>query len=187
MKKKLILLSIAIVSITSALFLTSYNSPATPLSERPCAFCEEQVLLTHKFYEDDLVMALCTHRPVFPGHCLVIPKRHVERFDNLTADEISQIGKVIKIVNLASIRAFETSSYLLLQKNGLESGQSVPHVHFHYIPRQKDDSSSLKFIFKMFMANTGNPISAEEMKSATEKMRVAMDEILEDPITQNNF
>jgi len=174
MKTKLSLFFLLVISlIWTVSYFVSVDIP-TPLSERVCAFCDENVLTTHKFYEDDLVLALCTYRPIFPGHSLIIPRRHVERFESLTEEEINQIGKVIKMVNQASIIAYGTSSYVLLQKNGLEAGQTVPHVHFHYIPRQLGETSALKFIVYMFLADKGNPLNSEEMQAATAKMREAI-------------
>lgn len=140
-----------------------------------CAFCDPAVLNSQKFYEDDLVLALYTHKPILPGHCLIISKRHVERFEMLTDAEITQIGKVIKKVNQAVIKVFETSSYLLLQKNGLEVGQSVPHVHFHYVPRKAGDDSSIQFILKMYIANAKKPISHDEMQEIVEKLKQAIE------------
>jgi histidine triad (HIT) family protein len=143
-------------------------------SQEDCAFCDPAVLERQTFYEDDLVLALYTHRPIFPGHCLIIPKRHVERFEMLTDSEITQIGRVIRKVNRAVQEVFHTVSYLLLQKNGPEVGQTVPHVHVHYIPREEGDDSSLKFVLKMYLANVGKPIDPSEMRAIVEKMRVAM-------------
>jgi histidine triad (HIT) family protein len=140
-----------------------------------CAFCDPVVLKNQKFYEDDLVLALYTHKPIFPGHCLIISKRHVERFETLTDDEITQIGRVVKKVNQAVEKVFKTSSYLLLQKNGREVGQSVPHVHFHYVPRVAGDGSSIKFILKMYIANVKWPISQDEMHETVERLRQAIE------------
>jgi histidine triad (HIT) family protein len=144
-------------------------------SDPYCPFCDSNVLNQQTFYEDDLVLALYTHKPIFPGHCLIIPKRHVERFEELTSEEITQIGEMIKKVNQAVEKVFDTSSYLLLQKNGSEVGQSVPHVHFHYIPRKANDSSTLKFLIKMYIANIKGPISPDEMRENIEKLKASHD------------
>lgn len=93
----------------------------------------------------------------------------------LTDAEITQIGRVIKKVNQAVMQVFGTSSYLLLQKNGLEVGQSVPHVHFHYIPRKTGDDSAIQFIIKMYIANAKQPISQNEMRENVEKLRKAIE------------
>ena len=173
MKKKLPLFVIILTFGIVALFSLSFKE--NELNYSHCPFCDPNIIENQKFYEDDLVIALYTHKPIFPGHSLIIPKRHVERFEMLLDEEIMQMGKVIKRVNQAAKKVFSSSSYLLLQKNGKESGETVPHVHFHYIPRQTGDKSSLKFIFKMYMANFSNPISSNEMQEIVTKMKKAME------------
>ncbi len=148
--------------------------PTKGYSEEYCAFCDASILEYQSFYEDDLVFALYTHKPILPGHCLVIPKRHVERFELLTEEEITAMGKVIKKVDQAAMSIFNTASYLLLQKNGVEVGQSVPHVHFHYIPRKQGDSSTLTFLIKLYFRNIQGPISSQEMKENTEVLKQAI-------------
>lgn len=163
-----LLIAFGIICIGGIYPLFSQSSPLTQY----CAFCDPKVLESQKFYEDDLVLALYTHKPIVPGHCLVIPKRHVSRFELLTEDEITQIGRVIKKVDQAVIKVFGTSSYLLLQKNGIEVGQSVPHVHVHYIPKKAGDYSILRFLIKMYIANAKGPISADEMKETVDKLKI---------------
>lgn len=140
-----------------------------------CIFCNPEVPGRQKFYEDDLIMALYTHKPVFPGHCLVIPKRHVERFELLTDQEVVQIARVIRKVDRAAMKVFGTSSYLILQKNGAEVGQTVPHLHFHYIPRKQGEFSTTKFMIKMFLSAIQKPISGDEMRRATGEMKEAIE------------
>ncbi|CDR34931.1 HIT family protein [Criblamydia sequanensis] len=135
-----------------------------PLNLRDCPFCSEKVLEGQKFYEDDLVIGLLTHKPIYKGHVLIIPKRHAEQFGELTETEISRIGALIKKVDKAVKSNYHTASYVLLQKNGYEAGQSVPHVHFHYIPREKGASSSLEFIISMVGAVIKKPLPKEEMR-----------------------
>lgn len=150
----------------------SFNNDSSPCC---CPFCDEKILDYQKFYEDDLVLALYTHKPILPGHSLIIPKRHVERFELLTEQEMIQIGRVIKKVNRAVEEVFGTSFYLLLQKNGKEVGQTVPHIHFHYIPRKAGDDSSLALLLKIFISNLSKPIAATEMKENVKKLKDAID------------
>jgi histidine triad (HIT) family protein len=139
-----------------------------------CAFCNQQILEKQKFFEDDLVYALYTHKPIFPGHCLILPKRHVVRFESLSNEEIERIGQVIKEVNSAVQIVYRTEPYLLLEKNGYEVGQSVPHVHFHYIPRVSGDQSLLKLLFRMAFLNLLPPISDNEMEKNVKALRFQM-------------
>lgn len=174
MKKKFLYFLLLSCILGGIFYFNSSNKSEDSLDSSYCAFCDPEVLNRQKFYEDGLVLALYTHKPVFPGHCLIIPKRHVERFEQLTDDEMNQMGRVIKKVNEAASKVFNTSSYLLLQKNGLEVGQTVPHVHFHYIPRQTGDTSTLKFLISMFLSNIKKPISNEEMQKIVQQLKKEM-------------
>ena len=170
MKKTLfILLGLSVLSI-GIYFLT----PSPKLSKDYCAFCDPKVIEAQKFYEDDSIIALYTHKPVIPGHCLIIPKRHAERFEQLTDQEAAAISTVIKKVDQASIKVFHRASYLLLQKNGVEAGQTVPHVHFHYFPREAGDDSSVKFMAQMLISSLKKPLPPTEIKAFCEKMKEAM-------------
>lgn len=169
MKKILFLI---LVIISSTFIISSFHASS---NGNPCPFCDSSVLNLQQFYEDDHVIALYSHKPVLPGHSLIIPKRHVERFEDLNEDEITQIAKVIKKVNIAVSKAFGTSSYLILQKNGVEVGQTVPHVHFHYIPRKEGDTSTLVFLFQFYTASFKSPIEPETMQQIVSNIKANME------------
>lgn len=176
--RKKLLYSCLIAVIFGGFFSFFYiiNSFTSSLNTNtPCAFCDHQIVNRQKFYEDDLVVALCTHKPIVPSHFLVIPKRHVERLEMLSKEEISRIHQVITKVNQASKQLFQTSSYFIHQKNGQEVGQSVPHVHFHFIAKSAGDSSHLKFLINMIIANLKSPISLQEQQNVTKKMKAFME------------
>lgn len=156
------------------LFLTSSSSKLDKTGHSFCPFCSTDVLERQTFYEDELVLALYTHKPIFPGHCLIIPKSHIERFDDLNEDEILQIYTTIKKIHTSVSSVFKTSAYMLLQKNGKEVGQSVPHLHFHYIPRKKNTTSPWKFVLNMFIANCSSPINRESMQKIVDELREEM-------------
>ncbi len=157
---------------------SSTNNLSQVQTQEECPFCNEEVLQAQVFYEDELVYALCTHKPIFPGHFLVIPKRHVERFEMLSEEEMAQMGRVIQKVHQAAAPIFKSSSYLLMQKNGPEVGQTVPHVHFHYIPREAGDSSAVKFFAKMQLAGFWNkPLPPAVMQELVGTMKEAMKDL----------
>lgn len=176
MIRKKINLSILILSALFAAFCMIWiKISPPPCPEGYCPFCDKTVLDRQKFYEDAEVIALCTHKPITPGHCLVIPKRHVERFECLTDAEVIAIGQTIRKVNKAATSAFDACTYLLLQKNGKEVGQSVPHLHFHYIPRKKGESSVTAFFLKIGVAEAKSPLSSDKMEEIVCQMREAID------------
>lgn len=169
--KKLVIVAVAIILMAGGYYLSMPSSMS-----KECAFCDQAILDYQKFYEDGDVIALYTHKPVAEGHCLIIPKRHVERFENLSDAEVLSITHAIKRVHHAVSKVFGTTSYLLLQKNGLEVGQTVPHVHFHYIPRKTGEYSTLTFLFRFYTAALMPPISKNEMREAVSKLQGAIAE-----------
>ncbi len=171
MRKILILLLLLILGIG-----LDYVTSAPKTISSYCAFCDSKVLENQKFYEDDTVLALYTHKPILSGHVLVIPKMHHEVFHELTDQEIQSIGQTIKKVNIAVEKVFGTKSYLLLQKNGAESGQTVPHVHFHYIPKMEGDRSALKFVGNMIRSIVMPPIATAEIRNHAEALKMAMED-----------
>ncbi len=83
--------------------------------------------------------------------------------------------EVIKKVNLAVMKVFRTVSYLLIEKNGKEAGQTVPHVHFHYLPKKAGEDSALKFIMQLYLANAKKPISATEMHEVIDRLKESIE------------
>lgn len=171
MGKKLVYSLVVVSCLIGSYYFYFSTHSINLLTTEHCAFCDAEILNRQKFYEDECVVALYTHKPILPGHCLIIPKRHVERFEMLSDEEMTQIGRSIKKVNRAATQLFGTSSYLLLQKNGAEVGQTVPHVHFHYIPRKPGDGSTLKFLVRMYIVNAQKPIAANEMQEIVKNMK----------------
>ncbi len=183
MYKRLLFFIIAVCSLAFAFFYLVQSFTSSLSTETPCAFCNYKILNRQKFYEDDLVIALYTHKPIVPSHFLILPKRHVERLEKISPEEMSRIHQVMVKIQQASQQVFQTSPYLIHQKNGREVGQSVPHVHFHLIAKSPGDTSLAKFIINLLLAHLKNPIPLKEMQNITEKMKMAMETL---PSTSSN-
>ncbi|NGX55956.1 MAG: putative HIT-like protein [Candidatus Anoxychlamydiales bacterium] len=139
-----------------------------------CPFCDRKVIDYQKYYEDDISFGLYEYRPLVDGHCLIIPKRHVQRFEELDSNEITALYELIKKTNVAVQKAYNTSSYMLLQKNGKSVGQTVDHLHFHYIPG-KENTSGFWFIMKFLFYPLKQKINPSQMQKATNKIVRALD------------
>lgn len=100
----------------------------------------------HEVYQDELVLAFLDIGPLSRGHTLVIPKRPAETLDQLDEASSAAIGRVLPRLCRAVQRATGAGSYNVLQNNGAEAHQAVPHVHFHIIPRFRghDDGAGLE-------------------------------------------
>jgi len=77
--------------------------------------------------------------PVVPGHVLLIPKRKVLRFLDLTKDEVSDLFISVQKVSAAVEQQFNATSLTLAVQDGKDAGQTVEHVHVHIMPRKKGD------------------------------------------------
>ena len=104
----------------------------------PCLFCNIKVsTLAH---ENNLAYASYDSYPVSKYHCLIIPKRHIKDYFELTNDELVACNDLIKFIKDEITSKDQTVSGFNIGTNiGKVSGQSILHCHFHLIPRRKDD------------------------------------------------
>ena len=104
----------------------------------PCLFCNSKI--SGIAHENDLAYASYDTYPVSNHHCLIIPKRHLSDYFELTNDELIACNDLIKKVKQEvkskdkSIVAFNIGANI-----GKVSGQSIMHCHIHLIPRREGD------------------------------------------------
>ena len=106
---------------------------------KACVFCaglRGEVPLA-RVYEDEQVLAFLDHRPVFPGHVLLIPKRHMVTLDELTSDEVPSLFEKLRVLSRAVPMATGGQGCFVANNNIVS--QSVPHLHWHAVPRRKGD------------------------------------------------
>jgi len=77
--------------------------------------------------------------PISPGHTLVIPKRHVASFFELTAEERSGLLALLEEAKEDLDREFSPQGYNIGVNDGKAAGQTIAHVHIHLIPRFAGD------------------------------------------------
>jgi histidine triad (HIT) family protein len=88
-------------------------------------------------FEDDVSIAFLDQRPLFPGHCLLVPKKHYETLTDLPADLIGPFFKNVQLLAAAVEVALEAEGSFVAMNNRIS--QSVPHFHVHIVPRRKKD------------------------------------------------
>lgn len=139
-----------------------------------CVFCsllkEDSAVV---FYRDpkDLFVAIWTSMPVFPGHALVMPKRHITNFRAMNETEMARIATVVAEVKTQieqtdlkqvceNLAVLSDKSKVLIDQaleflktheqppdafndginDGEAAGQTIPHLHWHILPRWKHDN-----------------------------------------------
>ena len=104
----------------------------------PCLFCNSEK--SGCAHENDLAYASYDSYPVSEYHCLIIPKRHIKDYFDLSNDELVSCNELIKIVKKEIINKDPSVKGFNLGTNiGKVSGQSILHCHFHLIPRREGD------------------------------------------------
>jgi histidine triad (HIT) family protein len=104
-----------------------------------CVFCNDTIIKKETFFEDDNFAAIYNIRPTVRGHCLVIPKRHLQETYELNEKEREGFLTFTNKVVFTALKYSDTNDFDLLLQRGENAGQSIKHLHFHIIPRKKND------------------------------------------------
>ena len=110
-----------------------------------CLFCKivKGELPSSKIYEDGDTLAFLDLFPVNKGHSLVIPKEHYETIFDVPTESLAKVSSVMKNVADAVKKGVNSDGISIAQSNGKDAGQVIPHIHFHIMPRFKDDGLKL--------------------------------------------
>jgi len=102
----------------------------------PCLFCTDPrgVSIQH-----ELAYSARDSYPASPGHSVVIPRRHVASFFELTPEEVEACMDLIREEKALIDKEFHPDGYNIGVNVGPAAGQSIFHVHIHIIPRYKGD------------------------------------------------
>ncbi len=106
---------------------------------RGCIFCDIVAGLVPAYHvlEDDTTVAFLDHRPILPGHVLVVPRTHYETLGDLPSDEVGPLFLNVQRLALAVERGMNADgSFVAIN---IRISQSVPHLHVHVVPRRKGD------------------------------------------------
>ena len=101
-----------------------------------CKFCEiasQSVIV----FEDAISLGFLDHRPLFPGHVLLIPKDHYETLADLPPNLIGPFFGNVQRLAGAVERGMRAEGTFVAINNRVS--QSVPHLHVHIVPRHKGD------------------------------------------------
>ena len=134
-----------------------------------CIFCRiiRGEIPAYKVYEDEMTLAFLDINPSAPGHTLIIPKVHVGQIEGLSREYSSAlfdtmhklIGRIQSVV--------DAPSSTIGVNNGPESGQEIPHVHIHVIPRSRGDRGG---IIQGIASSGGHP-DGDELSRIVKKIR----------------
>jgi histidine triad (HIT) family protein len=87
--------------------------------------------------DDGDVLAFLDFRPLFPGHCLVIPREHHETLPDLPSTMLEPLFGTARVLARAVKEALDADGSFVAVNNVVS--QSVPHLHVHVVPRRRKD------------------------------------------------
>jgi len=120
-------------------------------------------------FEDASSVAFLDHRPVFPGHCLLVPRDHFETLADLPVNLVGPFFSTTQLLTRAVERALEAQGTFVGINNRVS--QSVPHLHVHIVPRRRKDG------LRGFFWPRQRYESADEMLRVQEAIKSAVSEL----------
>jgi histidine triad (HIT) family protein len=134
------------------------------MTEENCLFCRivSGEVPAVVVYEDANTFAFLDHRPLFPGHTLLVPREHYETLGDLPATQVGPLFKNAQLLSRAVESAMEAEGSFVAMNNRVS--QSVPHLHVHIVPRRRKDG------LKGFFWPRTKYKSAEELEITRQKI-----------------
>jgi histidine triad (HIT) family protein len=133
-----------------------------------CLFCRIALgqVPAHTVYADEACFAFLDHRPLFPGHVLLVPRAHHETLADLPSELVEPLFGNAQRLARAVEAAFDAEGSFVAVNNRVS--QSVPHLHVHVVPRRKGDG-----LKGFFWPRTRYPDDAA-MADAAARVRAAL-------------
>ncbi|TIA69048.1 hypothetical protein E3P81_03828 [Wallemia ichthyophaga] len=142
-------------------------------------------ITSQSFYRSSLSAAFVNLKPIVPGResgdsahslahveadVLVIPQRKVERFTELSPDEVSDLFLSVQRVGKVVESVWRSNALTVSVQDGVDAGQTVPHIHVHVLPRKPNDFPSSDQIYDELQKQNIQGNYEELIKNAKIKM-----------------
>lgn len=104
-----------------------------------CTFCRIVAgeLPAHVVLDEPDALAFLDRRPVFEGHTLIVPRRHLDTLLDVSTDELGVLFGAVQRVAAAVVDGLGAEGSWVSVNNVVS--QSVPHLHVHVVPRTRGD------------------------------------------------
>ena len=112
-----------------------------------CIFCKiiKGEIPCSTIYEDENVKVILDIAPAAKGHAILLVKQHVANIFELDGKLAGKIFSVVPKIAQALKEELGCEGMNILQNNGVVAGQTVFHLHIHFIPRWKEDAVQIKW------------------------------------------
>jgi len=107
--------------------------------EKRCSFCAivRGEIQAHIVFADDDSVAFLDRRPLFPGHTLLVPRRHLPTLMELPNGLAGKFFSTVRLLASAVEEGMSAEGSFVAVNNRVS--QSVPHLHVHIVPRRRHD------------------------------------------------
>jgi diadenosine tetraphosphate (Ap4A) HIT family hydrolase len=138
-----------------------------------CIYCSAPEIKERTLKHNALAWAFLTNIPIIPGHTLVAPVRHVEKFDDLTDGERAAIFALAAEVKEALRATFGAEGFNHAWNEGALAGQSISHFHLHIVPRKAGDEGITEYEPRKFLYRPGSREATPEAELAAVAKEIA--------------
>lgn len=144
-----------------------------------CAYCDLPEIKQRIVIKNSFAQAFPTNIPIVPGHIIISPIRHVECFEDLTADEFRSIHELVLLLKPVLVRLFGAEGFNFAWNEGKSAGQSVFHFHLHMLPRKKGDSGITNYEPREFLYRPGSRETTpeDELRKIAGLIRAELDKV----------
>jgi ATP adenylyltransferase len=105
-----------------------------------CPLCDPKIIYRDHIFESKYSYVIYNHKAMKNyGRCIVIPKRHVAKLNDMTALEAIDLFKTVYYVSQKLHKYLDAKFYNYGFNEGEQAGQTIPHFHFHILPRYEND------------------------------------------------
>lgn len=127
-----------------------------------CPFCTSTDIHNRTIVENELASAFLTNIPIVPGHTLVVPKRHIAKYELLTEAEKLNIEELRLEMLQTLTKTFSATGFNFAWNDEKVAGQSVPHFHLHIVPRHEGDTGIYRYDPRQFLYRPGSRAESPE-------------------------
>jgi histidine triad (HIT) family protein len=133
-----------------------------------CLFCDIVAgkIPAEIVWRDESAVAFLDHRPLFPGHVLLVPAAHIETLADVPPAHVGPLFQAVQKLESAVEHALEAEGTFIAINNRVS--QSDPHLHIHIVPRRKGDG------LKGFFWPRRKYDSDEHLRETANKIRQAI-------------
>lgn len=117
-----------------------------------CIFCKiiNGEIPSTKLYEDERSIAILDINPIALGHTLLISKTHYPTLTDMPDKELGLLAEKLPRLCRAIVKGTNSEGFNVIENNGRCSGQIIPHLHFHIIPRRANDEVRFNWSPRVF-------------------------------------